>query len=231
MALSSPAAFDPGGGSVASDQGHGRAPARHHAPPLKGIELVAVGDGIATVKGTLRRNHFPSSRPVRSDSISGAEGLYGTAACGLGPAATPRSAPVTEWGCQRLGDCVHQHRRTPFVFARGRTGQAPSIAGARSGLTDFTFHDLRHMTASQPILARATLQEVEGILGHADSNLTLRYAHLNPPNSGPPSLGSTFGSWLLGPVPKPVAGSDAGSEEGSRVDTRLVTAENHCTPP
>jgi site-specific recombinase XerD len=77
-------------------------------------------------------------------------------------------------------------QRTGFVFARGRTGQAPSIqrayetAVARAGLTDFAFHDLRHTTARQLILAGATLQEVKEILGHSDIKLTLRYAHLNP---------------------------------------------------
>jgi integrase len=38
----------------------------------------------------------------------------------------------------------------------------------------------RHTTASQLILAGATLQEVKEILGHSDIKLTLRYAHLNP---------------------------------------------------
>jgi integrase len=80
---------------------------------------------------------------------------------------TPHSIPISP----AVYDILIRHapteaQRTGFVFARGRTGQAPSIrrgyetAVARASLTDFTFLT----TASELILAGATLQEINEIL-------------------------------------------------------------------
>jgi integrase len=151
---------------------------------------------------------------------------------------TPHSIPISP----AVYDILIRHaptaaQRTGFVFARGRTGKAPSLrrayetALARAGITDFTFHDLRHTTASQLILAGVTLQEVKEILGHSDIKLTLRYAHLKPAQLRTAVTRIDFRPPAAKPISKAVVGSDGGSDEGSRVDTRLVTAENYCTPP
>lgn len=50
------------------------------------------------------------------------------------------------------------------------------IAGVRS----IRFHDLRHSFASQLVIAGVSLYKVQELLGHQDSKMTMRYAHLSP---------------------------------------------------
>jgi integrase len=49
-----------------------------------------------------------------------------------------------------------------------------------AGLSDFRFHDLRHNFASQLTMKGENLRTVQTLLGHADSKMTERYAHLAP---------------------------------------------------
>jgi integrase len=89
-------------------------------------------------------------------------------------------------------DCLESHveKKLPddFVF----TAQQGSVvrvgnfrrrsfdrAVARVGLTAFTPKDLRHTAASLAIASGATLNDVQAMLGHATSTITLtRYGHL-----------------------------------------------------
>lgn len=76
---------------------------------------------------------------------------------------------------------------TGYVFP-GKTAGEPldDIKTAWHGvvkaakLKDFNFHDLRHTFASKLVMAGVDLNTVRELLGHADIQMTLRYAHLAP---------------------------------------------------
>ncbi|MBW1699358.1 MAG: tyrosine-type recombinase/integrase [Deltaproteobacteria bacterium] len=48
----------------------------------------------------------------------------------------------------------------------------------RAVIEDFRFHDLRHTFASQVLLHRGDLKDIQELLGHKTMTMTLRYAHL-----------------------------------------------------
>jgi hypothetical protein len=49
----------------------------------------------------------------------------------------------------------------------------------RAKIEDFRFHDLRCMFAGQMIMRGAGLKDVQEILGHKITTMTMRYAHLS----------------------------------------------------
>ncbi|NOU15340.1 MAG: site-specific integrase [Methylococcaceae bacterium] len=52
-------------------------------------------------------------------------------------------------------------------------------ARKNAGITDFTWHDLRHCTASYLLMNGASLAEIAEILGHKTLQMVKRYAHLS----------------------------------------------------
>lgn len=51
-------------------------------------------------------------------------------------------------------------------------------AVAKAGITDFTFHDLRHTRATRLLRTSGNLRLVKDLLGHSDIETTLKYAHV-----------------------------------------------------
>jgi integrase len=57
--------------------------------------------------------------------------------------------------------------------------QAFKTAVHSAGIKDFTGHDLRHSFASHLLMAGSDLATVSRLMGHANLNMTMRYAHLS----------------------------------------------------
>jgi integrase len=74
--------------------------------------------------------------------------------------------------------------RKPTWRAIGDIKTGFNRACQRAGITDFTIHDLRHHYASRLAQAGRSLQDIRDLLGHANTKMTERYAHLCRTNLG-----------------------------------------------
>ena len=85
-------------------------------------------------------------------------------------------------------DQVRHQSGYVFVLADGSRCTADSISMAfrraceKAEILNFRFHDLRHFFASSLVQKNVDLFRVQKLLGHRDSRMTQRYAHLNPEN-------------------------------------------------
>ncbi len=73
----------------------------------------------------------------------------------------------------------------PYVFCDPLTGKpfktirtGFEAACRRAGIADFRFHDLRHTFASWSVQGGMDLYRLARILGHKDTQMTIRYGHL-----------------------------------------------------
>lgn len=73
----------------------------------------------------------------------------------------------------------------------------------KAELREIQWHALRHSYASQLVMAGVPLKAVQELLGHADIQMTMRYAHLSPSvhreavallDRPPPLFGQQLGS-------------------------------------
>jgi integrase len=98
----------------------------------------------------------------------------------------PRSVPMTSRLTAILKSIrIHGDPKAPVY--RNSEGQpyrdistAFNSAVKRAGITDFTFHDLRHTFVSRLVMRGVDLTTVKELMGHKHINMTLRYAHLAP---------------------------------------------------
>jgi integrase len=84
-----------------------------------------------------------------------------------------------------LGPEKHRGRDPVFpspktdVSLQGSRGWFPTAVEA-AGIEDFTWHCLRHTTASRLVIVGVDLRTVAEILGHRTLQMVMRYAHLAP---------------------------------------------------
>lgn len=84
----------------------------------------------------------------------------------------PRAIPMPPQAAQIA------RRRIPFGVGAPLFRKRFEAARKAAGLPEVRFHDVRHSYASWLIQAGATLTDVRDLLGHSDSRVTDRYAHL-----------------------------------------------------
>ncbi len=96
-----------------------------------------------------------------------------------------RSVPMNEVLTATL-QTVRMSTSADGPVFRTRTGKpyrsfrmAFTHAVRQAGMTDFTFHDLRHTFASRLVMSGVNLLTVQALLGHKDISMTLQYTHLS----------------------------------------------------
>lgn len=96
----------------------------------------------------------------------------------------PRFVPINETVHRELKR-LYVRRHGDFVFCDksgrpyGKVYRGFKAACRRAGITDFTFHDLRHTFASHLAMADTNIRTIQELLGHKSIKMTMRYSHLS----------------------------------------------------
>ena len=75
---------------------------------------------------------------------------------------------------------LHQTASSPYVFPVDPPDKWFPEVCEQTGITDFTWHCLRHTFASRLVMAGVDLRTVQELMGHKSYATTIRYAHLAP---------------------------------------------------
>jgi len=140
------------------------------APHLKPIVIVALNTG-------MRRGEIFN---LRWDQVNFQAGVIHIEKSKNGHR---REIPMNDYLVKTLKGVT---RSGEYVFAAkdGRpydnTKRSFKTALKKAGITNFTFHDLRHTFASNLVMAGVDLATVKDLLGHKSIQMTMRYTHLSP---------------------------------------------------
>ncbi|WP_430911240.1 tyrosine-type recombinase/integrase [Methylobacterium sp. sgz302541] len=88
-----------------------------------------------------------------------------------------RSGPVFTYVCRKKRGARQKGDRLPITYQGLKTQWRRSRA--KSGVTNFRFHDNRHTAATRILRAGGNLKTVQVLLRHEDITTTAKYAHVN----------------------------------------------------
>ncbi len=147
-----------------------------HTDYLKPMVLLTVNTG-------MRRGEIFNLRWADVDLKHSLLTVEGTTA----KSGNTRHLPLNDEAFSTLVAWRNQTTDNGLVFPSPKTGERMDNIRkswgamiAKSGISNFRFHDLRHHFASKLVMAGVDLNTVRELLGHATIEQTLRYAHLAP---------------------------------------------------
>jgi integrase len=98
----------------------------------------------------------------------------------------PRTVPLTETLAEAFRKMIESRNPRPEDFVFTRNGKqwkdwrgAFNGAVARAGITDFTFHDLRHTYGSHLGMNSTNPKAMMQLMGHKTPSMNMRYTHLS----------------------------------------------------
>lgn len=142
---------------------------------LKMIVMIALHTGMR--KGeilALRKEHIDLVNKIITVEENRSTGIAGTTKSGK-----RRHVPINRTLLPALNEWMEPCKEDR-LFAYDDIKKGFAAAVKRAGITDFTFHDLRHTFASHMVMSGVDIVTVSKLLGHSSINMTMKYAHLSP---------------------------------------------------
>lgn len=91
-----------------------------------------------------------------------------------------REIPLSAACVEMLGSLPYPRHDLVFPVTIETLKQAYDRAVKRAGITDFTFHDLRHDALTRLAKLGLTVLELRAISGHTSANMLQRYVSIDP---------------------------------------------------